>query len=79
MRISYPPNSNRASNVPVRIEHAAGDSRLTVNQRLTPPIEGVFQSLGRFEFAEVGSVTIGTENTDGYVVIDAVQFLPVGK
>jgi len=60
------------------VVHAGGNSQLTVNQRLPPPIDGVFKSLGQFNFADSAKVIIGTENTDGYVVIDAVQFLPVG-
>jgi hypothetical protein len=79
VRISYPPNANRASNVPVTVTHADGTTELTVNQRQPPPIDGIFQSLGTFDFAGTASVTVGTENTDGYVVIDSVQFLPIGK
>ncbi len=77
VRISYPPNRNRASNVPVEIVHSDGKSRVIVNQQRTPAIEGLFESLGTFEFAGNGSVRVLTESTDGYVVIDAVQFLPV--
>ena len=76
VRVSYPPNSNRAGNVPITVTHAAGKHRATVNQRQKPPIDGLFQSLGTFEFTGEASVTIGTENVDGYVIIDAVQFLP---
>ncbi|MCP4170738.1 MAG: hypothetical protein GY758_08210 [Fuerstiella sp.] len=51
------------------------DSRMIrVNQRENPPIDGVFISLGQFEF---GKVEVGTGETNGYVTVDAVQFLPV--
>lgn len=75
VRISYPPNSNRASNVPVMISHADGLRRVVIDQRVAPPIDGLFRSLGEFEFTDVGRVTIGSADTDGYVIIDAVQFL----
>ena len=77
VRLSYPPNRNRATNVPVRITHAGGEAAVTVNQRQQPPIENTFLSLGRFRFAGKGRVSIATAGTDGYVIVDAVQFLPV--
>ena len=79
VRISYPPNANRASNVPVTVTHIGGTTRLIVNQRQPPPIDRIFHPLGEFEFVDTASVTVGTENTNGYVVIDAVQFLPVDE
>ncbi len=80
VRIAYTPNSNRASNVPIVVKSAAGEKSLTLNQR-KPPSDGAFHSLGRFEFAagESGSVTISNQGTNGYVVIDAVQLIPVKK
>jgi len=75
VRLYFPPNANRATNVPVTIRHAGGDSGLTVNQR-TPLKAGEPLALGRFDFDGGSSVTIETTGTDGYVVIDAVEFLP---
>ena len=42
-----------------------------------PPIEGLTISLGEFEFSaqKPAVVTISNEGADGYVVIDAVQWL----
>ncbi len=77
VRMSYAPNNNRASNVPVNIATANGLVKATVNQQVKPPIDGAFVSVGVFEFADTGRVTITTAGTDGYVIIDAVQFLPV--
>ena len=76
VRLSYPPNNNRASNVPVTIAHANGHSKVLVNERQTPPIDGLFVSLGTYDFNAKGSVVIDAKETNGYVVIDAVQFLP---
>ena len=80
VRISYTPNPNRADNVPVVVKSAAGEKSLTLNQK-KPPSNGAFHSIGRIEFAagESGSVTISNQGTNGYVVIDAVQFIPVKK
>jgi hypothetical protein len=79
VRVSYPPNNNRATNVPVTVVHATGQQSITINQRRSPPIDGLFQSLGIFQFARTGKVIIHTDGTDGHVIIDAVQFLPVAE
>lgn len=79
VRLSYPANRNRATNVPVTVVHAEGKGNLVVNQRQTPPIDGLFRSLGIFQFTETGKVIIHTDGTDGHVIIDAVQFLRVGN
>jgi hypothetical protein len=61
--------------VPVTIEHANGSRRVSVDQRA--PLEADFVSLGRFDFGERVRVTISNADTDGYVVVDAVQLLPM--
>jgi hypothetical protein len=77
VRMSYPPNANRATNVPVTIAHADGKTEVKVNQRKAPT-QGAFVSLGvfRFEKGKTGYVEIGDKDADGYVIIDAVQWLP---
>jgi hypothetical protein len=79
VRLSYTPNGNRATNVPVTIVHADGKTTVKVNQRTAPPVDRAFISLGKFRFAQgkAGYVEIGNKDVDGYVVIDAVQWLPV--
>jgi hypothetical protein len=79
VKFAYTPNPNRATNVPVTIESADGAVKKTVNEREEPPIDQSFVSLGTFQFtAEQGAVVVvGNEKTDGYVIIDAVQLLPV--
>ena len=78
VRLSYSTDENRATNATITIVHADGTTRLDVNQRKKPVLANGFTSLGTFRFAEgkAGSVTIGNEKADGYVVIDAVQWLP---
>jgi hypothetical protein len=79
VRFAYPANSNRASNIPVEIQTAAGPKTIYVNERKDPPIDDSFVSLGVFEFAadKPAVVKISNLETDGYVVVDAVQWLPV--
>lgn len=79
VRLAYTPNNNRASNAAVEIHHAGGTETIKVNQQKPPPIEASFISLGTFEFAEgkPAAVVVSNEGADGFVTIDAVQWLPV--
>ena len=79
--ISYTTNGNRATNVPVTVHHAGGDAKLVVNQKLAPKGDAPFHTLGEFEFGEGKSswVEISNAGTDGHVIIDAVQWLPVRR
>ncbi|NLT72105.1 MAG: FAD-dependent oxidoreductase, partial [Verrucomicrobiaceae bacterium] len=76
VRLAYPPNNNRASNVPVEVTHGGGVEKILVNQKKAPS-DGLFETLGTFDFP-VGeaSVKVSNTGTDGYVILDAVQWLP---
>jgi len=78
VRLIYSAHPNRASNVPVTIRHAGGETKVKVNQRVQPAIDGTFIALGTFRFEPGGEagVAIANEGTDGYVIADAVQWLP---
>ncbi len=75
--IAYPVNANRADNVPVTIRHADGETKIVLNQKQKPPVDGLLQPVGTFRFSKgkAGYVEISNAGTDGYVVIDAVQWL----
>ena len=76
VRLAYTNNVNRASNVPVVLYHANGKEIRHINQKATPPIDNLFVSLGTYDFEESGVVEITNTATDGYVVADAVVFIP---
>jgi hypothetical protein len=78
VRLAYPPNGNRASNARVVVSHSGGDAVVTVDQKKMPSHE-LFHELGVFEFPSGASatVTLSNEGSDGFVVIDAVQWVPV--
>jgi hypothetical protein len=78
--VSYSINGNRATNVPVTIHHAKGETKVLVNQRLKPS-DGLLHVVGTFEFAagKDGWVEISNAGTDGHVIVDAVQWLPVKR
>lgn len=77
IRIAYTPHSNRASNAKVTVKHADGTAAVLVNQTQRPN-SGSFQILGTYRCTagKHTSVTISTEGSDGYVIVDAVQFVP---
>lgn len=78
VRLAYAANTNRAAAVPVQVQHAKGSDIVRVNQRETPPIDDLFTSLGVFEFTadQPATVIVTNEGTNGYTVVDAVQWLP---
>jgi hypothetical protein len=78
VRFAYLPSGNRASNVPVRVVAATGSQTFRINQKLTPELEGHFVELGVFDFIKdkPAQVIISNADTDGFVSVDAVQFVP---
>src|SRR5262249_8381024 len=70
----------RSTNTPVTIRHAAGEKTVLLDQTKPPKIDGLFASVGKFRFAAGmgGSVTISNKDTDGFVIVDAVRFIPQG-
>ena len=81
VRLAHCYNVRRATNTPVTIHHADGDTTLRINQQEEPPHEHLFRTLGtfRFEKGHAGWVRISNDGTDPtkVVIADAVHFLPV--
>jgi hypothetical protein len=78
VRFGYATAPNRATNVPVTVTFADGTKTVVVNQKRVPDIDQAFVELGVFRFAaeQPAVILVTTENTDGYVVADAIQLLP---
>ncbi|MCX6953358.1 MAG: FAD-dependent oxidoreductase, partial [Verrucomicrobia bacterium] len=70
-------NANRASNIPVTIRHAGGETKVTLDEKKKPAVDGLLQPVGTFDFKKGRDsyVEISNAGTDGYVVIDAVQWV----
>ncbi len=75
--VASPANNNRADNVPVIIRHAEGETKVTINQRKKGKVRDLLEPVGtyRFEKGKAGYVEISNAGTNGYVVIDAVQWV----
>jgi len=76
VRVWYTANPNRASRVPAYVQHAEGETKIVINQKEPPPLEGQSVSLGKFKFEKSAVVVISNAGTDGYVIADAVQLIP---
>jgi len=74
--LRYTAAHNRANNLPVDIVHRAGTTTVPVNQRVNG---GQWVSLGTYPFSagRAGSVLLRTDHVTGFVVADAVRFVPV--
>ncbi len=70
-------NANRATNVPVDIIHPAGTTVAVVNQQSNG---GAWVPLltTNFNAGTSAKVIVRNDGTTGYVIADAVQFLPLG-
>ena len=80
VRVSHCYNVRRATNTPVTIRHARGETTIRINQQDVLKHGKLFRSLGVFQFkaGKTSSVSISNDGTHGkYVIADAVQFLPV--
>ncbi len=77
--VAYPVNANRAANVPVTIRHADGEAKVAINQKQKPKVQGLLEPVGifRFEAGKAGYVEISNAGTQGFVTIDAVQWVEV--
>lgn len=78
VRFAFAGSNGRADRVPVVIHSHQGTQTVFVDQTKPGPIDGMFVSLGSFEFeaGKTSSVVISNKDTSGYVIVDAVQFLP---
>ncbi|WP_177181221.1 FAD-dependent oxidoreductase [Parapedobacter koreensis] len=77
--VAYSPGENRATNVPVTIQHSDGTSNVTLDQSTASTLF-VYKPLGefRFEEGESGWVEISNAGTTGQVVVDAVKWIWLG-
>ncbi|MDA0835678.1 MAG: FAD-dependent oxidoreductase [Planctomycetota bacterium] len=75
VRVYYTANPNRATNARVAIVSSTAESTFNINQR--EDNDKGFRSLGKFTFDEADRVKIIVKNdeTDGYVIVDAVQLI----
>ncbi|MEM9827615.1 MAG: DUF1553 domain-containing protein [Planctomycetota bacterium] len=77
IRLAAAPGGNRASKVKLRIETGGKSVAQTLDQRRVPG-GGIWHSLGTFAcHAGIVAVEISNADADGYVIADAVKWVPV--
>ena len=76
LRLSYNVDGSRASSVPATVTHQNGSETVQLNERLRPEHGGLFSSIGSWEFGGEVVVEIGTSESNGFVIVDALQILP---
>lgn len=74
VRVSWPPNPNRATNVSITVQAGDQSKTITVNQKNSG--KDGFNSIGNWSFETQAVVEISNHDTDGYVIADAVQLVP---
>lgn len=79
VQVAYTANPNRGTRVAIKVVHAGGTAGASINQQLLPKIDRAFVSVGTFTFEKgtKGYAEIRNDDADGYVVIDAVRWVPV--
>lgn len=79
LRISYIPSGNRAGKVKYLVEDEKGLEEILVDQRKKGSVEKIWHSLGSFDFLKGKSYKVSLQNddTEGYVVVDALQIIPL--
>ncbi len=79
VRLAYTSHANRATNVPVTVQHADGNALQHVDQRRPPDGDGLWHDLGSYNFQQdqPARVIVVNRDADGFVVVDGVQFLPI--
>ncbi len=59
------------------ISHAKGQAEVTVDQRVVPSIDELWNPLGRFHFEQDAVVSLVDDTGDQWLVADAIQFVPI--
>jgi hypothetical protein len=78
LQLATTPNTNRASNAQVEVQHAGGVKKLKIDLKSAQESEGVFWiDLGEYECGNDTAISISNEGADGYVVVDGARWLPV--
>lgn len=78
VRYAYTNIRGAEKSVPITLFTAQGPKVIRIDLTQPPPIEGLWISLGQFDFAtQEATVVVSNAGTTGTVVTDAVQFLPI--
>ncbi|MBK8093310.1 MAG: FAD-dependent oxidoreductase [Verrucomicrobiaceae bacterium] len=78
LQLAAPPNTNRASNAPIEVQHLGGVEKLLIDLKTGQEADGAhWIDLGTYDCGNDTAITISNTATDGYIVVDGVRWLPV--
>lgn len=75
LRMAYSAHETRATNVPLTIESGGRTIQLTADQTKPLPAGEAFRTIGIVKLNGETTVTITNKETDGFVILDALQVL----
>lgn len=79
LRVSYSSGPSRNTKTPVEVRIGDRTEISTLNQKLDPEHDDLFQTVGVFDIAAGQKPTVTISNRskeDGHVIVDAIQWLP---
>lgn len=81
VRMAYSAHPTRSTRVPITIQSGESSRELIVDQTLPLPTKELFRTIGAVELkAEVPStITVRNNDANGFVILDAIQLLPLPK
>ena len=77
LRMAYSAHETRATKVPVTIESGGRKIEIKVDQTKPLPVGEAFRSIGTVELDGDSTITLTNQETDGFVILDALQLLLV--
>ena len=77
LRMAYSAHETRATKVPLTIESGGRTTQLTIDQTKPLPAGEAFRSIGAVELDADTTLTLSNKDTDGFVILDAFQVLPI--
>jgi hypothetical protein len=78
LRLYYPPHPNRAQQALIEFETLDGPRSIRISQRRTDPGRA-YNLLGRYPFGRDAKLSVSNAAADGYVVVDAVEWIPLDR
>ncbi len=79
VRMAYSAHPTRAKKVPVVITNGSSTFEITVDQTKSLPSGEAFRKIGTvtLDADHAGKIELSNQSTDGFVILDAIQLLPV--
>jgi hypothetical protein len=81
LRMAYSAHETRATKVPVTIQNGGRKIEITADQTRPLPAGEAFRSVGTLELSSDAdtAITLSNTGTEGFVIVDALQILPINN